>query len=368
MAPPTNELGSLGDLTFIVAVALLALSWITVSLRVWVRFGITKSPGWDDAAMVFTLCLFTCYVTFILIVIISLRATQAVTIEQVKQSLIWVQLSEIFYILTTTFLKTSLGLFFLRLLTKPWQRYLFNTILIVSAVYGMFYFLTTVFVCGNPSRMADSFVGSDTCAPTAFTLATGYIYGIINVLADWTFTLVPILILIESDMDRRSKLSISIVIGFAAIGSISSIMRMVYLESLVFREGLTANSIKATIWATAEPGTGIVASSVAILRPLFRKIASDVRSKMSNDKTQAGDETPVTDHEESVVGLKSIDTMSSSKSMDTANNSKLNTTTSSITDDTWEERTSYEMAHVGVGRPMTITVAAGDILSPRKFS
>ena len=44
----------------------------------------------------------------------------------------------------------------------------------------------------------------------------------------------------------------------------------------------TATSVNETIWSIAEPGTGIVAASIAILRPLFRKVASDVRSKASH--------------------------------------------------------------------------------------
>jgi hypothetical protein len=41
-----------------------------------------------------------------------------------------------------------------------------------------------------------------------------------------------------------------------------------------------AASIKATIWATAEPGTGIIAASIAIMRPLVRKLASDTRGRV----------------------------------------------------------------------------------------
>ena len=55
-----------------------------------------------------------------------------------------------------------------------------------------------------------------------------------NVLADWIFTLIPIVILLDSKMDRREKISIGIVMAFAAVGSISSIMRMVYLKGLLF--------------------------------------------------------------------------------------------------------------------------------------
>lgn len=190
------------------------------------------------------------------------RASHQFTEQQLLQSLVvgpllpctlqlltviqYVQLSKVFYILTTTFLKISLGLFFLRLLTKPWQKRIFYTILTISAVFGVFYFSVTLFVCGSPANIADSFIGTRAkhCAPVWVVLSTGYIYGIINVVADWIFTLIPIVILMDSQMDRRSKISVGVVMGFAAIGSISSIMRMVYLKGLLF-EGSVSSKFKS---------------------------------------------------------------------------------------------------------------------------
>ena len=151
----------------------------------------------------------------------------------------YIQLGEVFYILTTTFLKISLGLFFLRLLTKPWQRRLFYAILGISGVYGLYYFLETIFHCGNPARMGFALLGSRDCAPGWLALSSGYIYGVLNIICDWTFTLIPIAILIDSNMDRRSKISVSVVMGFAAVGSVSSILRMVYLKGLMFRGSIT---------------------------------------------------------------------------------------------------------------------------------
>jgi hypothetical protein len=145
----------------------------------------------------------------------------------------YVQLSEVFYILTTTTLKISLGLFFLRILSKRWQTQLFHAILTVSATYGLFYALSTIFACGDPRRIADAYLGSKQCRPSGFVLATGYIYGVINIIADWTFVLIPISVLIGSDLDRRSKISVSIVMALGAVGSISSILRMVYLKGLL---------------------------------------------------------------------------------------------------------------------------------------
>lgn len=50
-----RELIYLGTVSFYLIIVLIVLSCITVSLRLWVRCRITKSPGWDDAAMVATL-------------------------------------------------------------------------------------------------------------------------------------------------------------------------------------------------------------------------------------------------------------------------------------------------------------------------
>ncbi|KAF9734910.1 hypothetical protein PMIN02_006839 [Paraphaeosphaeria minitans] len=356
MTDPT-EIYELGVLTLSVVIALLFLAWTTVALRMWVRLGITKSPGWDDATMLMALCLFTCYCAFILTITLRSRAHQQFTEMELLQSLVYVQLSEVFYILTTTFLKISLGLFFLRLLTKPWQTRLFHVILAISGVFGILYFFVVLFVCGSPTKLADSFIGARAkhCAPVWFVLATGYIYGFINVIADWMFTLIPIVILMDSAMDRRSKFSVGIVMSFAAVGSISSIMRMVYLKGLLFENSVSTTSIKATIWATAEPGTGIVAASAAILRPLLRKIYTDVRDKYGRsskqDPTMPCKTTSArTGDTESVLALTSVattETRDARFSKDSMRSLDLH--------EPWDSSIVTEQARVGVGRAVVIT-------------
>ncbi|KAF2849180.1 hypothetical protein T440DRAFT_453103 [Plenodomus tracheiphilus IPT5] len=278
-----KELVYLGTVTYYLVITLLVLAYTTVALRLWVRFRITKSPGWDDAAMVATLLLFTCYCAFIFVFISRSQERRLFSPDSIHVTLIYIQLSEVFYILTTTLLKVSLGLFFLRVLSAPWQTRIFHIILGISTIYGLIYILITIFQCGNPSKLADSLLGSPKCLPGPFLLTTGYLYGTINVLADWTFVLIPITVLISSDLDTRSKISVSLVMALGAIGSLSSIMRMIYLHGLALTNGngLMASSIKATMWATAEPGTGIIAASIAILRPLVRAIATSVRSRVT---------------------------------------------------------------------------------------
>ncbi|KAF2442682.1 hypothetical protein P171DRAFT_415786 [Karstenula rhodostoma CBS 690.94] len=349
-----DEIIELGELTLALVVVLLFLAWTTVALRMWVRLSITKSPGWDDATMLMTLCLFTCYCAFILTITLRSRAHRQFSEMEIAQSLVYVQLSKVFYILTTTFLKISLGLFFLRLLTKPWQTRLFHIILVISGVFGIFYFFFTLFVCGDPTKLADSLIGARAkhCAPVWFSLTTGYIYGIINVVADWIFTLIPIVILMDSTMDRRSKISVGIVMSFAAVGSISSIMRMVYLKGLLFEGSVSTTSIKATIWATAEPGTGIVAASAAILRPLFRMLYTDVRDKYRKSSKQDPTITWTTattrgGDTESVIALTSVATKESRDERLLKGSIDMH--------EPWDARFSNEQARVGVGRVVVIT-------------
>jgi hypothetical protein len=104
--------------------------------------------------------------------------------------------------------------------------------MVVSSVFGFFYVFVSIFQCGNPARSAGSVIGSQKCLPTDVGLGAGYAYGIVNVLADWIFVLVPIVVLLDSKMDKRSKISVSVVMGLGAIGSIASVLRMVYLEGL----------------------------------------------------------------------------------------------------------------------------------------
>ena len=50
-----QDLIALGKVVFALSITLIIWAWLTVVLRLWVRFRITKAQGWDDAAMVATL-------------------------------------------------------------------------------------------------------------------------------------------------------------------------------------------------------------------------------------------------------------------------------------------------------------------------
>jgi hypothetical protein len=117
-----------------------------------------------------------------------------------------------------------------------------------------------------------------------------------------------------------------------------------------------AASIKATIWATAEPGTGIVAASTAILRPLLRKLYADVREKMNSYGTGTMSRKFSTqwnikrDREESVIELTSADAK-----WDNNENLPRESVQSPGLHESPYDRISTEQARTGVGRIVLIT-------------
>jgi hypothetical protein len=122
---------------------------------------------------------------------------------------------------------------------------------------------------------------------------------------------------------------------------------------------MPATSIKATIWAIAEPGTGIVAASVAILRPLFRKIYADVRDKHGKSTKQDPtvpwkSVTTRSEDTESVIGLTSVATKDHNDARHSTHSMR-----SMDLNESWGARMSTEQARVGVGRAVAITAGQG---------
>lgn len=79
--------------------------------------------------------------------IILLRALRSrkLTISQ------WLQVAEVFYILTMLVLKKSLALFFLRIMVKRWQQHVVYCAITLSTVMSIGYFFFACFQCGVSS-------------------------------------------------------------------------------------------------------------------------------------------------------------------------------------------------------------------------
>lgn len=100
-----------------------------------------------------------------------------------------------------------------------------------------------------------------------------YVHASLNAISDWTFALVPILYIRRTSMPRQAKISVCLILAFGALGSVASVVRIAYIGDL----GAATNdfyykAVGIAMASTIEMGLGIVAGSLATLRPLLRSL------------------------------------------------------------------------------------------------
>jgi hypothetical protein len=179
--------------------------------------------------------------------------------------------AEVFYLTTILFLKLSLGLFFLRVLIKKWQRKIVYATMLISTVINIYHCFFVLFSCGNPRLYLENTLQRK-CVRKSVEVGLAYEQATVTTLTDWVFALLPIPLLWNASMDLRSKLSVGFILSLGAFGSICSIVRFKYIDSLGDRDDFFWNAANVSIWSTIEMGTGIIAGCLATMRPLFKKL------------------------------------------------------------------------------------------------
>ena len=91
-----------------------------------------------------------------------------------------------------------------------------------------------------------------------------------NAVIDWIFVLTPTIVVFQAMMPMRTKVSVSCVIALGALGSAASVARIPLLDGLKIVASLDYFSriIPVALVSIVESGIGIIAISLATLRPL----------------------------------------------------------------------------------------------------
>lgn len=145
--------------------------------------------------------------------------------------------SEDLYVITMLFLKTSLAIFFARIVIKPWMLHSIQLAIALNTAMCLANFFYIIFRCGDPRRYFDEVVaqalGAATrCSPRRVDLAFIYLNAAVTAGSDWLFALLPVPLLWSSTMDARTKLSVGFILSLGALSSVCSLVRFRYLAGL----------------------------------------------------------------------------------------------------------------------------------------
>ncbi|KAJ9629873.1 hypothetical protein H2203_002257 [Taxawa tesnikishii (nom. ined.)] len=235
----------------VVPSAFFILSFITVFLRICVRTCVTRSFGWDDGTILLSLLCFL--VTSGLIITLGIvQMAEGYTFHAIhtirfnSHSAIqftypqYTVTATSCYLLTQILLKTSITLYFLRLIKnsgrfiKPMALPLHRWTLIFStsiyAVYNLGYLFINIFQCGNPKHLSAG-SSANACLPFRRVLVPLNISaGAVNAFVDWLFVIVSISLVVNMQLPRRAKIASGILIALSFLAATIATVRIPFYE------------------------------------------------------------------------------------------------------------------------------------------
>lgn len=179
-----------------------------------------KGFGVDDYTMVVTLCFFTSYLICQMGGAVNGTGIrrEKLSDESAQTALHFWFFCEIFYTLSTCMLKIAVGFFLLRITIVPIHLWIIRMIMAVSAVVGVAYTSVVIFQCKPVSFWWDlnpNHTGK--CLSSTLVMNFTFVVSGLNAFADWTFALLPVLIVKGLQMKLRMKIVVASVIALAAM-------------------------------------------------------------------------------------------------------------------------------------------------------
>ncbi|KAM0518871.1 hypothetical protein ACHAPE_003861 [Trichoderma viride] len=253
---------------------LMAFSLTAIILRCYVRISLVKAFGVDDYLMVFAMMTFTafCAVCVTGVHYGTGRHYWDLQEHDISEALMYWYFCYIWYCVTMILTKISIGYFLLRITVEKIHNWIILIVMSLSVITGICFLFITVFQC-HPISFFWNKNQDGTCINIDVIIAFTYVYSAFSVICDFTFAILPIVLIMQLQMNNKTKLALIPVMLMACVASVAVVVRFPYVKDFKTLDFLWA-TIDIAIWSTVEQGLAITAGSLATIRPLFRKIAA----------------------------------------------------------------------------------------------
>ena len=127
-------------------------------------------------------------------------------------------LCEVLYAPLSACIRTSIATFLLRLAVKRWHRWIIYIILAITWVVSIGFFVPMVMQCLPPSYFWKQVKGAQgRCIHPAVVPITAVAHGIISAVCDWILGLLPIAVLWDVQINRRTKIVVAILLSMGLV-------------------------------------------------------------------------------------------------------------------------------------------------------
>ncbi|KAH8695577.1 hypothetical protein BGW36DRAFT_299318 [Talaromyces proteolyticus] len=271
----------------IVTAVFLALSLVTVSLRCFVRLRVVKSFGRDDALMVAAaISNIACAAFGIFGAVHGMGKSSGYLLlhpDDVRLGLLGWWLGQCFYIITCTLARMSIAITLLRIAVEPIHQRILYSVIMLSTIVGIVFFFFTIFQCSPVHYYWDrTTMLNGHCLNINALLGIVYMYSGVAAVCDFTMGILPGFMIRKLQMNRRTKIAVSGILGIACVASTAVIVRIPFLHDANSPNFLYTTT-DISIWSNIEASLGITAGSLAVTRPFFRIFASHAGSSQTNE-------------------------------------------------------------------------------------
>lgn len=115
--------------------------------------------------------------------------------------------------------KLSIGIQLLRISPQKVHRYIVWSTIIITQTYSIAFFFVFVFQCYPPRFFWTQYQGDTdgSCLDGSVVVNTFYVYSVICCIGDWTFAILPYFLVKDLQMNKRTKMLVSLVLAMAAM-------------------------------------------------------------------------------------------------------------------------------------------------------
>ncbi|KAF9877401.1 hypothetical protein CkaCkLH20_05101 [Colletotrichum karsti] len=268
-----------------VAILFLRLTPVAVALRLYSKVFITRAFSSDDKVLCLLQVVFTTFLITEILGVVYGTGRDATEIPRAdrRTALQYFFAGELLYLLTTILLKVCVGILLLRIAIVPTHIWILRILLLSTLVFGALYLFLIAFQCRPVHTFWDQ--GPRTpghCFGRNIVLGTTFTAASLNCVADWTFGILSLFIVWSLDLRLKTKVLVILLLGFASIVSIATIIRAVTVPSVLSEENFLRDTAYFAIWSTVEPGIGITAACAPSLTPLVRHLCG--KGKQEDDR------------------------------------------------------------------------------------
>ncbi|PNS21980.1 hypothetical protein CAC42_578 [Sphaceloma murrayae] len=257
------------------AVIFMFFTTATMATRFYVRVKIIKAIGADDWTMLGAYSLFMAYLICQLggVRYGTGRRIGDLERDDAQRALSFWFLCEIFYAPATTLVKVSVGLFLLRITVSKVQIWIIRIFIAGSLIFGIIYTFLIIFQCNPISFWWDlNPASTGKCINATVFAICAYIISALNTAADFTFALLPMFLVWNTSMNKKTRGLVCVLLGMASVAGVATVVRIPYLSTLNHYKGdFLWNTTEVAMLTTVEVGLGITAACAATFRPLVQR-------------------------------------------------------------------------------------------------